>query len=331
MACNNCYNSSCDSTCGCPQQVKGTCVFYQGANLDCLDVTKGDTYDSILANLNTLICDLVAPSGNTTVVTSNACSGGNNILVTSSTVGSTTTYNVCLNPTLVTQINNNTSNIAGLSACASGLVSNITTSTPGLTITPGSPTTCGRPFTIDYTPTPVDTVDGIVESNNDKSTYTNTPGTKVLKTYTNSFASTYSLSNGDEIRFRASGQITGDGTNVDEVTIQLFNNLTSLPISDKTVSAFDLTNRQSWIAEGVITVTDIVNGDGIYSLTFTSSSVANGGFTNPNSNCKILLNEDISSISYNNLRINVIYNHKSTTSDSANFVRQLMVEVRKKI
>ena len=323
MACDNCYNSSCDSTCGCPQQVKGTCVFYQGANLDCLDVTKGDTYDSILANLNTIVCNLQAPSGIQTTLT-----GCSSITVTQT---SATNYNVCLSSATQTQINNNTSNIAGLSACASGLVSNITTSTPGLTITPGSPTICGRPFTIDYTPTPVDTVDGIVESNNDKSTYTNTPGTKVLKTYTNSFASTYSLSNGDEIRFRASGQITGDGTNVDEVTIQLFNNFTSLPISDKTVSAFDLTNRQSWIAEGVITVTDIVNGDGIYSLTFTSSSVANGGFTNPNSNCKILLNEDISSISYNNLRINVIYNHKSTTSDSANFVRQLMVEVRKKI
>jgi len=332
MACNNCYNSSCDSTCGCPQQVKGTCVFYQGANLDCLDVTKGDDYDSILANLNTLICDIVAPSGNTTVVTSNACSGGNNILVTSSTVGSTTTYNVCLNPTLVTQINNNTSNIAGLSACVSGLVSNITTSTPGLTITPGSPTTCGRPFTIDYTPTPVDTVDGIVESNNTKSNYTNTCGLKVLKTSTfNNFVSNSALTNGDEIRFRLTGQIAGDGSNVDTVTIQLFNASTALPISDKEIKGFDLTNRQSWVAEGVITVTDVVNGDGIYTLTFFSNSLANGGFAIPNSNSKIVVSEDISGIDYDNLLIKVIYNHLSTTSDATNFARQLMIEVRKKI
>lgn len=332
MSCNNCYNPSCDSTCGCPQQIKGTCVFYQGANLDCLDVTKGDDYDSILANLNTLICNLVAPSGNTTVVTSNACSGGNNILVTSSTVGSTTTYNVCLNPTLVTQINNNTSNIATLSACASGLVSNITTSTPGLTITPGSPTTCGRPFTIDYTPTPVDPVDGIVESDTKKSTYTNNPGNILLKSSTfNNFTLNSSLAIGDEIRFRLTGQVAGDGSNVDDVIIQLFNGSTALSISDKTVSGFMLTERQSWVAEGVITVTDVVGGEGIYTLTFFSNSLANGGFASPNGNSKILVTEDINGIDYNNLLINVIYNHKSTTTDTSNFARQLMIEVRKKI
>ena len=111
----------------------------------------------------------------------------------------------------------------------------------------------------------------------------------------------------------------------------MFNGSTALSISDKTVSAFDLTNRQSWIAEGVITVTDVVNGDGLYSLSFLTNSLANGGFANPNSNSKLLVNEDITGIDYDNLIIKVLYAHNSTTSDTSNFARQLMIEVRKKI
>jgi len=331
LACDNCYNPSCDSTCGCPQQIKGTCVFYQGANLDCLDVTKGDDYDSILANLNTLICNLVAPSGNTTVVTSNACSGGNNILVTSSTVGSTTTYNVCLNPTLVTQINNNTSNIAGLSACASGLVSNITTSTPGLTITPGSRTTCGIPFTIDYTPTLPTVVDGIIYNNVNKSTYLNTTGNKTLKTHTENYISVYNLQANDEIRFRATGQVLGDGSLADDVIIQLYDSSSSSVIDTQSVRGFDLVNKQSWIANASITVIDESAGTGLYQLEFFSNSLDNGLMAVPNSNSRFLINKDLSAVDFDNLTINIIYNHVSTTPDTNNFARQLMVEVRKYI
>lgn len=326
MSCNNCYNSSCDSTCGCPQQVKGTCVFYQGANLDCLDVTKGDTYDSILANLNTIVCNLQAPSGIQTTLT-----GCSSITVTQT---SATNYNVCLSSATQTQINNNTTNIADLSTCVDAGVLDLVSNDGSVTITVDTPSTgCGRILDLSI-PTPSGTpiYDGIVESNNDKSTYTNTVGTKILKTSTwNNFVTNNNLSNGDEIRFRLSGQVTGDGTDVDNITIQLFNGSTASSISDKSVSGFDLTNRQSWIAEGVITVTDVVNGDGIYSLTFFSNSLANGGFANPNSNTKILINEDISGVDYDNLLIKVIYDHQSTTSDTTNFARQLMIEVRKKI
>jgi hypothetical protein len=326
MSCNNCYNSSCTSTCSCPQQIKGTCVFYQGANLDCLDVTKGDNYDSILVTLNDLICNLNPPSGIATVVT-----GCSSITVTNP---SDNVYNVCLSSATQTQINDNTSNIAALSACVDAGVLDIISNDGSVTITVDTPSTgCGRIIDLSVpTPSGTPVYDGIVESNNDKSTYTNTPGTKVLKASTfNSFVTDSLLSNGDEIKFRLSGQITGDGSDVDTVTIQLFNGSTALSISDKEIKGFDLTNRQSWIAEGVITVTDVVNGDGLYSLTFFSNSLANGGFANPNSNTKVLINEDISGIDYDNLIVKVIYDHKSTTTDTSNFARQLMIEVRKKI
>lgn len=320
MACDNCYNSSCTSTCGCPQQVKGTCVFYQGTNLDCLDVTKGDDYDSILANLNTLICNLNPPSGIATVVT-----GCSSITVTNP---SDNVYNVCLSTATQTQINNNTTTVAALSACLTNTVADITVdSSITKNITSGP---CGR--TIDLSvnfPTPDDPIDGIVESNNDKSTYTNTPGIKVLKASTfTDFENNSLLANGDEIRFRLTGQITGDGSNADTVIIRLYDGSITV---DKEVKGFDLTNRQSWIAEGVITVTDIVNGDGIYTLTFFSNSLANGGFGIPNSNSKISVSEDIAGIDYSNLVIKTVYDHKSTTTDTSNFARQLMIEVRKKI
>lgn len=326
MACNTCNNDPCTSTCGCPQNIKGTCVFYQGSNLSCLDVTKGDDYDSILANLNTLICDIVAPTGLTTVVT-----GCSSITVTQT---DDNVYNVCLSSTTQTQIDNNTTNIADLSTCVDSGVLDIVSNDGSVVITEDTPSSgCGRILDLSVaTPSGTPIYDGIVESNNDKSTYTNTVGTKILKTSTwVNFVTDNNLSDGDEIRFRLSGQVTGDGTDVDTVTIQLFNGSTASSISDKTVTGFDLTNRQSWVAEGTITVTDVVNGDGIYSLTFFSNSIANGGFINPNSNSKVLINEDISGVDYDNLLIKVIYDHQSTTSDTTNFARQLMIEVRKKI
>ena len=154
MSCNNCYNSSCDSTCGCPQQVKGTCVFYQGVNLDCLDVTKGDTYDSILANLNTLICNLNSPSGIATVVTSVCPSGSITVTNPSANV-----YNVCLSTATQTQINNNTTNIATLSACVDAGVLDLISNDGSVTITVDTPSSgCGRILDLSVpAPTPATT------------------------------------------------------------------------------------------------------------------------------------------------------------------------------
>src|SRR5690554_4240172 len=64
MSCNKCHKPSCNNTCtGCLQQVKGTCVFYQGATLTCLGITKGDTFDKSLKKINDLLCTLPTPTG----------------------------------------------------------------------------------------------------------------------------------------------------------------------------------------------------------------------------------------------------------------------------
>lgn len=322
----SCNNSPCNDPCGCIEQIKGKCVFYQGNNLSCLDVSKGDDYDSILANLNTLICNLSVPSGIQTTLT-----GCRSVVITKT---SDNNYNVCLNPTIENQINNNTTNISNLSACVDAGVLDIVSNDGSVIVTTDTLSSgCGRIIDISVpTPSGNSTYDGIVENNTEKSTYTNTPGFIVLRSSTfNDFILNSYLDVGDEIRFRLTGQVTGDGTNADDVIIELFNGSTSLPISSKTVSGFSLAERQSWVAEGVITVTDVVGEKGLYSLTFLSNSLANGGFTAPNSNSKILVSEDISGIDYSSLIIRVIYNHKSTSTDVNNFVRQLMVEVRKKI
>lgn len=324
MSCNNCSGSPC--SCSCLVKTKGNCVFYQGGNLDCLGVTKGDDYDYILSKIDEIVCDLQPPTGIQTVVT-----GCGNIVVTQT---NETTYNVCLSRSITTQINNNTSNISTLSTCVDNGVLDIVSNDGSITITEDTPSSgCGRILDISVTPvSPNPVYDGIVESNNEKSTYTNTAGLKVLKSSTyNNFITDNNLSDGDEIRFRLSGQVTGDSSDVDSVIIQLFNGSTALSISDKTINAFDLANRQSWVAEGVITVTDVVNGEGLYSLNVFCNSSSNGGFATPNSGSKILVNEDITGVDYDNLLIKVIYDHQSTTSDTSNFARQLMIEVRKSL
>ena len=125
-------------------------------------------FRSILVTLNDLICNLNPPSGIATVVTSVCPSGSITVTNPSANV-----YNVCLSTATQTQINNNTTSIAALSACLTNTVANITTDgsiTIGTTLGP-----CGKTFDLSVpAPTPATVYDGIVESNNDKSTYTNT-------------------------------------------------------------------------------------------------------------------------------------------------------------
>ena len=341
MTCNNCYNPSCDSTCGCPQQVKGSCVFYQGANLTCLNVTKGDDYDSILASLNTLICDLVAPSGNTTIVRSNTCSGGDNILVTSSTVGSTTTYNVCLNPTLVTNINQNTANIATLSACAANTVKAITSSS--LIITTASTNTCGKTLNIEV-PVPSGTpiVDGIIYSNTVKEgTIAGTGGDEVLtkspatgSDSIGNYYTSYGLEVGDEIRWRANGQIQASATNADKVKFDLFDGVTGI-LNGNTFGSFSTDSvTSSWEMEATAIVTDNTPGasEVLIDVKFFPHSKPNGIVTNNGRGNLYLFNQTISNIDLNTLQVRIKYQREAAgVSASNNFARQLVVEIRKKL
>jgi hypothetical protein len=330
MTCNNCYNPSCDSTCGCPQQVKGSCVFYQGANLTCLDVTKGDDYDSILASLNTLICDLVAPTGIQTTLT-----GCSSITVTQT---SSTNYNVCLSTATQTQINNNTSNIATLSACAANTVKDITSSS--LTITTASTNTCGRTLNIEV-PTPSGTpiVDGIIYSDSTKVEANTGVGTDVVLKDSSTSIGSYYLSNGlevgDEIRWRANGQIDSDGNTVDILKYDFRNGASSGGIiTGATFTGFSTGgNETSWQMEGTATILDntALNAELLVSIKLFRNGLANSNVSDTVKDLYIF-NQTITGVDLTQLRIAIKYNRAiPNIFGPTNFARQLVVEIRKMI
>jgi hypothetical protein len=330
MTCNNCYNPSCDSTCGCPQQVKGSCVFYQGANLTCLDVTKGDDYDSILASLNTLICDLVAPTGIQTTLT-----GCSSITVTQT---SSTNYNVCLSTATQTQINNNTSNIATLSACAANTVKDITSTT--LTITTASTNTCGKTLNIEV-PTPSGTpiVDGIIYSNSTKVEANTGVGTDVVLKDSSTSIGSYYLSNGlevgDEIRWRANGQIDSNGNTVDILKYDFRNGASSGGIiNGATFTGFSTGgNETSWQMEGTATILDNtrLNAELLVSIKLFRNGLANSNVSDTVRDLYIF-NQTITGVDLTQLRIAIKYNRAiPNIFGPTNFARQLVVEIRKMI
>jgi hypothetical protein len=333
MTCNNCYNPSCDSTCGCPQQVKGSCVFYQGANLTCLDVTKGDDYDSILASLNTLICDLVAPTGIQTTLT-----GCSSITVTQT---SSTNYNVCLSTATQTQINNNTSNIATLSACVNSGVLDLVSNDGSVNISVDTPSTgCGVILDLSV-PTPSGTpiVDGIIYSDSTKVEANTGVGTDVvLKNSGNSIGSYY-LSNGlevgDEIRWRANGQIDSDGNTVDILKYDFRNGASSGGIiTGATFTGFSTGgNETSWQMEGTATILDntALNAELLVSIKLFRNGLANSNVSDTVKDLYIF-NQTITGVDLTQLRIAIKYNRAiPNIFGPTNFARQLVVEIRKMI
>ena len=323
MTCNNCYNPSCDSTCGCPQQVKGSCVFYQGANLTCLDVTKGDDYDSILASLNTLICDLVAPTGIQTTLT-----GCSSITVTPT---SSTNYNVCLSTATQTQINSNTSSIATLSNCINTGVFNVVSTDGSVSIAITPSTGCGVILDLSVpTPSGITTYDGIIYNDLNKIGTSGAVGDKILKSFTTNYDN-YNFTEEDEIRFKSNGQILGDGAIADIVKFEVLDGSSITPLYSGNFNGFDKINKQSWRLEGDITYTDITSGEVAININFFANVVQNGDISNFTGNSKLVVNSIFNVTDFTTLTLRLVYDHQSTSGATNNFARQLMVEVRKKI
>jgi len=333
MTCNNCYNPSCDSTCGCPQQVKGSCVFYQGANLTCLDVTKGDDYDSILASLNTIVCNLVAPTGIQTTLT-----GCDSITVTPT---SSTNYNVCLSTATQTQINNNTSNIATLSACVNSGVLDLVSNDGSVNISVDTPSTgCGVILDLSV-PTPSGTpiVDGIIYSDSTKVEANTGVGTDVVLKDSSTSIGSYYLSNGlevgDEIRWRANGQIDSDGNTVDILKYDFRNGASSGGIiNGATFTGFSTGgNETSWQMEGTATILDNtrLNAELLVSIKLFRNGLANSNVSDTVRDLYIF-NQTITGVDLTQLRIAIKYNRAiPNIFGPTNFARQLVVEIRKMI
>jgi len=325
MACYNCNNTPCTSTCGCPQQVKGSCVFYQGANLSCIDVTKGDDYDSILVSLNTLICDLQPPSGLATVVTSDC----GNITVSNTTADGITTYDLCISTDITDNITENTNDILALQTCVSGGVADIISDT--ITITEDSSSDCGRVLKLEIpTPSGTPSYAGIVYNDTTKSGTTGATGDKILKTKLINFDN-YLISNGDEIIFTSNGQINGDGANADSVKLELWSG--GVAFYTDSFSGFTSTTdvKSSWTATITLTADDVNAQTGVVNVVFYANTANNGRKDNATRNSYLNVNYDATAVDYSDITAKVIYVHDSTSGSSVNFARQLKIEVNKYI
>ena len=208
MSCHNHTINNCEE---CISQVKGKCVFYQGATLSCLDVVKGDNYDDILAGLNQIICDLTPPSG--TIYTGTA----NQIDVTGDVIS--------LSPTVTSAITNLQTVVNQHTNCLATTVKNITSSS--LNITTTNTTGCGNTLNIEYSaPTPSQT-QGIVY--NQSSAQPNV-GSNYKRIHD---LSSYNLSNLDEI----------------EIKLELkTNNISPTPYTNNLITVYDGTTLTNGLA-----------------------------------------------------------------------------------
>ena len=332
MSCNctTPCTSTCPSYCGCTVQVPGTCVFYQGPYLSCIDATKGDTYDSIITKINDIVCGLEPPSGIPTTIT-----GCSSITVTNP---STNVFNVCLSTTTQNQINNNTSNIAALSACIANTVKDITSSDGSVTISTTGTDSCGR--TIDLQvgapPTPV-VLDGIIYSDSTKVLANGIVGSdQVLKTSSTSignYVTVNGLEVGDEIRWRTNGQVDSKASDVDFLKFDLFDGVTGI-LTGGTFNNFSTDGViSSWQLHGTITVLDKTPGASVLLINVeVFCHRSENGIELATNTYSLLINEEISGVDLSSFQIRTKYYRNTTlASYTNNFARQLVVEIRKLI
>lgn len=326
MSCNPVSTTSC----GCLYPSTSNCVKWKGNSISCGDsliVKQGDTINELVENLVDTFCNGATPSGQTLydVV------GGTGITVTDATIGDTTTFTVGLSVTVQNTITNLVSDVSTLQACAETSIQEITTSTPGMTVTNNGVSGCGTTWSVDYTPSGSTSLDGIVYNNVEKSTYTNTIGNKLLKSYLRPYLSVNSIADGDDIIFTATGQIKGDGNLADTVKLELWSG--GIPVYNQSFGGFSAgsTSYSSWLSKIVLTVSDQAAGEALLNLEFSANIEENGTLGVLGKNCGLQINKDISGINYDDLEIRVIYVHDSTSADSVNFARQLKVEVNKYI
>jgi len=83
---------------------------------------RGDDLTTILKSITTEICALDPPSGHVTTVSSCSLSISVN---TTHPNASVTNYEVCLNPSIVTQLNDNTASIATLTTCCNNSIKSL--------------------------------------------------------------------------------------------------------------------------------------------------------------------------------------------------------------
>lgn len=329
MSCNcnkNC-NHNCNDSCGCSHFHSASCIFYKGNGGGCSGFVYGDTIEEVVDKLDQKLCS-ISPSGYTTIV--NSCSSA--ITVTSNTVGTETTYTVCLDEGIQEQLDNNTASIASLSTCVSNSIVELVSDTISVTNQEaGDP--CGRVWRIEYNPSGTVDVQGVVENNTSVSTTipNGAGGTQLVKTFNHNYSIDNLLVDGDRIKFWINGEITANGSGItDDVLIELFDATSSTVLDLTTLTGmFTSVGTSSYEVEAVLEV-DVTNSQAIYSIKVQSTHNTSNVFTDvvrPKSKSRVL----VTGIDYSNLTIRVRQTNSSLLGATNNTVTKLVVEVTKKI
>lgn len=311
--------------CGCAHQHSAKCVFYRGTSaLSCIDVTNGDDLETALININEAVCNLT-PSGSITIVES--CN--DDIEVTSSTVGTATTYTICLNSDITDNIQENTDNIADLFACLNNTVADIVSDT--ITVTEDSSGDCGRTIRIEFSPSGTTVIDGIIE--NDTTVYSadGTGGSQVLKSSTYNLTDDNLLTTGDNVLLLAEGQYAFDESATglsDTITLEIRNaGVTRFSISN---SAPRSVPKYGWRIEVTYTVTGTTTGQ--VTVFYWQNLVANGTEAIASSGLpKTIFSKAVTGMDYTAFNWRIVDVNDSELGATYNFLNHFQAEVRKNI
>jgi hypothetical protein len=182
-------------------------------------------------------------------------------------------------------------------------------------------------------------VDGIIYSDSTKVEANTGVGTDVvLKDSSTSIGDYYSLNGlevGDEIRWRANGQIDSNGNTVDILKYDFRNGASSGGIiNGATFTGFSTGgNETSWQMEGTATILDNtrLNAELLVSIKLFRNGLANSNVSDTVRDLYIF-NQTITGVDLTQLRIAIKYNRAiPNIFGPTNFARQLVVEIRKMI
>lgn len=130
MSCNICNSNPSWLTnkdkCGCQVQLGTECIFYKDSKLNCLNVNKGESLESIIQKIDSILCELnpeSAPCYNVLGTT-------NQIVVTPNSSNNCNNFVVSLSPTITNLLSTHTSQISTLNTEVSTKLCDIETNTP---------------------------------------------------------------------------------------------------------------------------------------------------------------------------------------------------------
>lgn len=344
MSCYKCHSFPCqchrhnhcnDDCSGCLTNTKGNCVFYTGSNLDCLGVTKGDNLSEILVNLNSLVCDLVPPSGIFTTLTT--CNSGD-ISLAITTPSGIPNYRICLNPNIRTQLDANTNNILVLDQCIEDGVLDIISDSIDVSVSHTE--NCGRTLRLEViSPSGLPTYAGLVIDDTTGYSPNGLGGNQVVYTKTFDFNNSSAITTEDRIIYVFSGQYTYNSAisspSADIVDIKFFNGATQKFHLVSTAPSSDVVTKSGYHVEWILTIKDatvVTNATIQVSAFWYTNLIENGALaTNSTTISQSIFNALVTGIDLTALKTTVTYTNNSLLGSSYNILKLVSAEVTKKI